>query len=135
MQDDVIEFGSAGSRIRIVGLGRTVRALEKSGADAQSMRDLMHDLGSIVVRGATPPVASGALQGTIRAGRGKTKAVVRAGTARVPYAGVHEWGNPRTGLPAKHFLSNSLNSNRTDVLEALERGLLEIAAKNGLDSR
>jgi hypothetical protein len=120
------------SRIRVTGLRRTVRALEQSGADAQDMRDLMHALGSIVVDAANPPAVSGALAGTIRAGRGKTKAVVRAGGARVPYAGVIHYGWPAHDISPQPFLSEALQAERSDVFSALEEGLEAITRRNNL---
>nr|BFF13501.1 hypothetical protein GCM10025699_48040 [Microbacterium flavescens] len=65
--------------VKVEGLNKTIRALRQSGADMQDMKDLMHEIGTLIVNAAQPPVKSGALAGSIRAGRGATKAVVRAG--------------------------------------------------------
>ncbi|MGG7466044.1 hypothetical protein [Plantibacter sp. YIM 135347] len=119
-------------RVRVEGLRKTVRALEKSGADASDMRELMHAIGNIVVRAASPPVLDGTLAGTIRAGKGKTKAVVRAGGARAPYAGVIHYGYPARNLAARPFLSIALQAERSDVLQALDKGLKDIQRKNDL---
>lgn len=120
------------TRIRVEGLRRTVRALEQSGADAQDMKDLMHALGSIIVNAAQPPAVSGRLAGTVRAGRGKTKAVVRAGGARAPYAGVIHYGWPAHNIAPQPFLSAALQAERSDVLRALEDGLEDITRRNNL---
>jgi hypothetical protein len=120
------------TRIRVTGLRRTVRALEQSGADAQDMRDLMHALGSIVVDAAQPPAVSGKLAGSIRAGRGKTKAVVRAGGARVPYAGPIHYGWPEHNIAPQPFLSEALQAERSDIFRALEEGLEAITRRNNL---
>src|SRR5690625_8028143 len=87
---------SAGEDVqfRITGLRETLRAMEQAGADAESMRDLMHAIGLTVVHAASPLRVTGTLAGTLRAGRGKTKAVVRAGSAAVPYAGPIHYGWP-----------------------------------------
>jgi hypothetical protein len=121
-------------RIRVDGLNKAVRALRKSGADMQDMSALMHAIGMTVVLAARPeaPYLSGALQGTIRAGRGKTKAVVRAGSARVPYAGVEHYGWPAHNIPAHPFLTDALRSQQADIYDQLDRGLMAILAKNGL---
>ncbi|NTW39347.1 MAG: hypothetical protein HGA44_05560, partial [Cellulomonadaceae bacterium] len=60
MADD-FEIVQGDVRLRVEGLGRTLRALSKAGADAQDMKDLMHAIGTLVVRAADPPVLSGAL--------------------------------------------------------------------------
>lgn len=96
------------------------------------MRELMHSIGTLVVQAASPPVLSGRLSGTIRAGRGKTKAVVRAGGARAPYAGVIHYGWPERDIAPQPFLSAALQSERSDVFRALEEGLAEIQRKNDL---
>lgn len=114
-------------RVRVEGLARTSRQLSRAGADMQNMKALMHSLGMMVVRAAQPPVLTGRLAGTLRAGRGKTKAVVRAGTAGVPYAGVIHYGWPARGIRPNEFLTQALHRERSDIFRALDRGLAEIA--------
>lgn len=125
-------YGSGPARVSVKGLNRAVRNLEKAGVDAGDMKELMHAIGMIVVRAANAPEKSGALAGTVRAGRGKTKAVVRAGGAKTPYAGVIHYGNPHTGLRANPFLVNALQRERADVLGALEDGIDDLLKKNDL---
>lgn len=129
-----INFQGDGVRIRVTGLRKTVRALEAAGVDAQDMKDLMHSLGVIVVGAATPnaPTLSGALRGTLRAGRGKTKAVVRAGGARVPYAGVQHYGWPARGITGTHFLADAVQSTRNQTLAALDEGIGDLLKKQNL---
>ncbi|QCR40302.1 hypothetical protein C1N74_07625 [Microbacterium sp. SGAir0570] len=129
---DITIFGTGSGRVRVEGLSRSMRALSKAGADAQDMKDLMHSIGSIVVDAADAPAKSGALAGTIRAGRGKTKAVVRAGGARTPYAGVIHYGWPARGISPQPFLTEALQANRSAVFAALEAGIDELIQKNGL---
>lgn len=126
------EFGSGSGRVRVGGLAKTVRALERAGADAQDMKALMHKLGMLVVNAAQPPSASGRLAATVRAGRGKTKAVVRAGGARAPYAGVIHYGWPARNIAPQPFLTNALQGKRGDVLQALDNGLGDILRKADL---
>ncbi|MFJ2544394.1 hypothetical protein [Microbacterium sp. NPDC087589] len=121
-----------GGRIRVEGLRKTIRALDQAGVDVQDMRDLMHSIGMLVVTAATPPRASGALAGTLRAGRGKTKAVVRAGGARAPYAGVIHYGWPARGIAARPFLTDALSRKRSDVFRALDQGVSQILKSNDL---
>lgn len=121
-------------RMRVEGLGKTMRALAQAGAESESMRDLMHSLGMVVVQAARPrtPVLDGRLQGTIRAGRGKTKAVVRAGGARAPYAGVIHYGWPARNIKASAFLTDALASTRSQILAGLDEGLGDLLKKNNL---
>lgn len=131
MADD-FEIANGDVRLRVSGLRTAVRNLERAGADTQDMRQLIFQVGMIVVRHASAPVRSGKLDGTIRAGRGKTKAVVRAGGARAPYAGVIHYGWPARGIQAQPFLVDALQAQRNNVLQALDTGIEEILRKNNL---
>lgn len=129
---DVFEVTNGPARVQIKGLGRTMRKLSKAGADAEEMRELMHEIGMLVVNAASPPVKSGRLAGTMRAGRGKTKAVVRAGGARTPYAGVVHYGWPARGIRAQPFFTAALQSQRGAAFKMLDDGIEEILQKNDL---
>lgn len=118
--------------VRVEGLSKTVRHLSRAGADADDLKDLMFSIGSLVVGAASPPTLSGTLAGTIRAGRGKTKAVVRAGGARAPYAGVLEYGDPARNKPARHYLETALAQEQTEIFETLEQGIDALLRKNNL---
>lgn len=132
MPKDDFEIASGDVRLKVEGLGKTLRALSKAGAESDDMKDLMHSLGQIVVDAANPPVMSGKLSGTIRAGRGKTKAVVRAGGARAPYAGVVHYGWPARNIEAQPFLTDALNSERGDILRQLDDGITKLLQANDL---
>lgn len=121
-------------KVRVEGLSKTLRAMAKAGSDAGEMRDLMHALGMVVVRAAKPrtPVLDGTLQATIRAGRGKTKAVVRAGGARAPYAGVIHYGWPARSIAPSPFLADAIAASRTAILSGLDKGLADLLKKNDL---
>jgi hypothetical protein len=128
-----IEYRSGGARVRIDGMKDVIRKLNKAAADANDMKDLMHDIGMIVVKASAVPTRSGTLAGTLRAGRGKTKAVVRAGYAkRAPYAGVIHYGWPARGIAPRPFLTNALRANHAQIFSALENGLDALLAKNNL---
>jgi hypothetical protein len=97
------------------------------------MKELMHDLGEIVVKGAdVPRGTTGALAGSIRAGRGKTKAVVRAGGAKAPYAGVIHYGWPARNIAPHPFLTDALSRRHEQIYAALEQGIDALLAKNDL---
>lgn len=131
MADD-FEITNGDVRLRVSGLRSTVRNLEKAGADTQDMRQLIHAVGMVVVNAASGPARTGKLNSTIRAGRGKTKAVVRAGGARAPYAGVIHYGWPARGIQAQPFLVDALQEQRNNVLQTLDTGIEEILRKNNL---
>lgn len=130
-----ISLEMEGMRIQVKGLSETLAKLSAVGEASQDMKDLMHSTGEIIAARARTlvPVKSTALQKSIRAGRGKTKAVVRAGTAaRVPYAGVRHYGNPYTGLDPSMFMVQALQDRKDEALAHIERGLSELLKKHGL---
>lgn len=129
---DDFEVTAGDARVRVEGLGRTLRAMAKAGADATEMRDLMHTLGLLVVTAANPPRETGNLAGTLRAGRGKTKAVVRAGGARAPYAGPVHYGWPARNIPANPFLTDALQRTRPQLLATLDKGLTDLLRRADL---
>lgn len=127
-----LEITSGPIRLKVEGWRETLRALEAAGASASDMRDLMHELGSIVVQDAkrrTPRGQTGKLAGTLRAGRGKTKAVVRAGSKAVPYAGIIHYGTPAT-YPKKYspqpYLIDSFAATQSEVMAALLDGIRDL---------
>lgn len=115
-------------QVTVKGIGRLNRALNKAGADAGNMRQLMHSIGMIAVRAAQArvPVLTGALRGNIRAGKGKTKAVVRAGGARVPYAGVIHYGTPDGAYQPTNFLLTAIQTKRGEILTRFNEGVSDI---------
>jgi hypothetical protein len=132
MASDVIEYRDGGVRVRVTGLGVVTRKLARAGARSEDMRSLMHHLGTIVIDGAAAPVRTGATRSTLRAGRGKTKAVVRAGGARAPGAGVTHYGWPARNIGAPPFLTDALQARHAAVYAALERGIDQLLIDNQL---
>lgn len=121
-------------QVRAQGLRKALRALEAAGADAQDMRNLMHNLGEIVAQRGRQlsPVVSGRLRGSIRAGRGKTKAVVRMGGAAVPYAPVVHYGWPDRNIDENRFMDAALDETWNQVFAAFENGIADLLRKNNL---
>lgn len=123
--------------VRVRGLGKAIRALEKAGADSEQMRDLMHEIGEIVAvraRQLAPVGKSRRLKASIRAGRGKTKAVVRAGYERksMPYAGVVHYGWPARNILPDRFLADAMDQTRGEVIARLDTGIGGLLERNSL---
>lgn len=130
---DSFEIANGDVRLRVEGLGRTLRALSKAGADAEDMRNLMHAIGNMVIKSANPPVGeTGNLSASLRAGRGKTKAVVRAGGARAKYAGVVHYGWPARNIRPNPFLTQAIQASRNTALSMLDDGLADLLRNNDL---
>lgn len=103
---------AGGSRIKVEGGARLRRTLRQAGSDLKDLTAAHSATAQLVANAgrARAPKVSGALAGTIRPSGTKTKAVVRAGFARVPYAGPIHWGWPARSIPAQPFLSDAATS-------------------------
>jgi hypothetical protein len=120
--------------VRVDGLSRVRRALEQAGVEAGELKSTMQGIGQTVARAAKPrtPVRTGALEGSIRAGKAKTKATVRAGGARVPYAGVVHYGWPAHNIEAQPFLIEALEAERTTVFRDLDQAITALLRREHL---
>ena len=133
-----------GMRVRVRGLDSTLKAIRRAGEGGEDMRELMHKVGELVASTArtyTPTGTSGRLRDSIRAGRGKTKAVVRAGGARAPYSGVRHYGAPagktdtlgRRIIAAEDlYLVRAVDTNRARVASMVEDGITDLLRKHAL---
>lgn len=129
-----IDLTSGGIRLRTEGLAKTMRALSKAGADTADMKALMHGIGMTVVHAAQPrtPRKTKTLMRSLRAGHGKTKAVVRAGGRAAKYGPVQHYGWPAHHIRPKPFLVAALAATRTQVFHQLDDGIDHILKHNNL---
>jgi hypothetical protein len=119
--------------LRIDGLRELNKKLRAAGDESADLPNLMQQLGQTVIANARAPQQSGELAASLRAGRGRTKAVVRAGYARkASYAGVIHYGNPNTGTRAQPFLVDALRRAQPALIVQLEAGLGQLLKKHNL---
>jgi hypothetical protein len=119
-------------RIRIDGVEEVNAAFLKAGADAQDIKELMDEVGTIVQRAAQPPVVSGQLAASVRSGAGKTKAIVAAGGVRTPYGPVVHYGWDRRNIAPNPFLVNALQKQQVAVYNKIDDGMRMLLKKNNL---
>lgn len=113
--------------VSIDGLAKVVRELERLGVETDDLRAAFAGIAKDVEGESQRRVrvATGALRGTIRAGtRTKNKAVVRAGTARVAYAGVVNYARP-----GDHFLTGPANDDPERHKRRIEAELTALVRK------
>lgn len=124
-----------GVTVKAKGLGSASRALAKAGDYSEDQRELMHKIGMIVVAEAKTlvPVKRGYTRDSIRAGRGKTKAVVRAGGRWVKYAPVVHYGWAEQDIEPQPYMLQALVAKREEVVRAYEEGFEQLLFKAGLD--
>jgi HK97 gp10 family phage protein len=139
MAVDDIDFESGNVKVRVSGLRDLVRNMERAGVDAQDIKDVMEDAGTIVARRASwlAPRRTGAMANNVRVGKAKTKASIKVGSARVPYARYVYFGKfnaAKGGLYQKKnpFLYEALKATRKEVFNKIEVGMQDILKKNDL---
>ena len=94
--------------LRVEGGRELRRTLRNAGDDLQDMKDAHAAAAQIAATAsaALAPEKTGRLKNTIRGAGTKTAAIIRAGFARVPYAGPIHWGWGRRYNTAQPFLSD-----------------------------
>jgi hypothetical protein len=99
----------ADTTVRVKGARELRATLKRAGADMQDFTAVNAAVGAIVAAEAHTwaPRSRGALAGSIRASKAKTKATVRAGGARVRYAGVQEFGWPSRHIRPHPYLTTA----------------------------
>lgn len=122
---------AARSGVEVQGLRETVRSLERLGTEVQDLKDAFKRIGNIVVdeAQARAPKKSGALAASIKASNTKNKSNIRAGSAKVPYAGVHEWGWPSHNITGTHYLTGASQAKQGEVIQALNVELGDLIRK------
>jgi hypothetical protein len=85
------------------------KTLRQAGEDMSDLKAVNKRVGDLVIGAARPlvPVRSGALAASLRPAAAAAKVTVRAGSARLPYAGPVHWGFPARNIRANPFLSDA----------------------------
>lgn len=114
--------------VEVEGARQLRATLRRAGVDLQQLKDAHAEASRLVANAATAraPRRSGALAGTIRAAGTTTKGIVRAGYARLPYAGPIHWGWPAHHISAQPFLVDAAHDTETTWLAAYERATAAI---------
>ena len=121
--------------VRVTGLRETIRRFESLGVEVQDLKDAFRKISNeiVAVARAYVPVRSGALEASIRPSNTKNKSVVRAGGARVPYAGPIHWGWEKRGISANPFLKSASDSNPGKWADMLDDEITALIKKYQLN--
>jgi hypothetical protein len=120
--------------VRVEGLNRLIRDLQSLGV---SVDELKEGMSSIAAKGAQlaasfAPHKSGKLAASVRGNRAKAKAVVMAGGARVPYAGVQNYGWPKRNITGSHYMQRADQAIRPVLVPMLEANIIKLIRERGL---
>lgn len=121
-----------GRSVKVTGLGDVVSAFKRAGRDATDLRSVIYDVGMIVVRATRYPELTSALQNSLRAGRGKQKAVVRAGGSGVAHAAATEYGFAAHNIPATLALNTARAEKHDEIVDRFETGIEDVLRRAGL---
>lgn len=113
-----------GGGVRVEGLRQVVKGLEDLGVSVDDLKEAFGPIAAQAARVAAGYVHSqtGALAGSVRGNRAKSRAVVTTGRTSVPYAGAQNYGWPRRNIEAQGFYAKT-----DEVMEPLAIGLIESA--------
>lgn len=109
---------SSGESIKVEGVRDLLRTLKQVRPELnieikEANKELAEDL--VPVARAKARRLTGKLAGSVRAGASQRSGFVRAGGARVPYAGPQHFGWPRRGISPNPFLWDALDSRRAVI--------------------
>lgn len=114
--------GDAEVNARLARLGVRVRDLDFTQIANEGMR--------LAARFA--PRRSGRLKASIKANKAKSRAVIRAGNARVKYAGAINYGWRARNIRAANFMERADARLRVTVPRTLDRQIKRIIRRQGL---
>ena len=115
-----------GVSLRVEGARELRATMRRAGIDLSDLTDANAAVAMLIATAATSgaPRRTGRLAGSNRPNRAKTKAVVRAGGAGVPYANAIHWGvGPRAGLRGPHnirrrpWIWDAANAKQDQVID------------------
>lgn len=127
--------------VRIEGLKETQKKVRKILDDmdrdaAKGELKSMNTAAAEIVAGRAlqlVPVRSGRLRDTVRPSGTQKSARVRAGFARVPYAGPIHFGWAARNITPQPFLYDALDARRREVLDHYDSQIGKLIKKYGLD--
>jgi hypothetical protein len=141
----------AGPVVRVEGAKELARAFRRAGGSTRELSGAYRTIARELVPPAqrAAPRRTGRLAGSTRGLARSTSAILAAGGARVPYAGVIHFGNPsvktypaRSGtkretgtlgvIRPNPWLYRTLDSRRDEVLEAFDRNVAALLRRHDL---
>lgn len=120
--------------VQVQGLTAVVRALEALGLEVDDLKDAFSSIAKEAAERAArhAPVLSGRLAGDVRGNRAKSKAVVIAGRASVPYAGAINYGWAAHHISPAGFMQAADHEMQPIALQRLEAEINRQIRKKGL---
>lgn len=124
--------------LQVEGARQLRASLKRAGVSLADLRAAHADVAALVASRARPraPRRTGRLDTTTRSSGTQTAAIVRAGTAGVPYAGPIHWGWPSRGIDAQPWIADTAADTHTQwegmYMNALEKIINQVEGAPGL---
>lgn len=102
--------------VQVVGAKQLRRTMKRAGEDLTQMNRANAAVSGFVAaraQGTAPRGETGKLAASVRGSAARTSATVRAGGARVPYAGPIHWGWPARNIRAQPWISEAATSTES----------------------
>lgn len=108
--------------VQVEGARELRRTMKQAGEDFTDLKTLHAGIGAIVAnRGADmAPKRSGALAASVRASAAASSSTVRAGFARLRYAGPIHWGWPTRNIAPQPFLTDAAQQTEAQWIALYE---------------
>ena len=118
---------SRGPLVKVEGAARLRRTLRQAGIDLADLKASHAEAGQIAAAGgkARAPRITGTLASTIRSTGTNTGATIRAGFARVPYAGAIHWGWPGHNIEPNPFLTEGAQDTEPEWVAVYQAAIDE----------
>ena len=118
--------------VRVEGLGKVLRQIKQ--IDPELVKELKAANKTIaddvvLTARALAPQQTGKLAGSARAGASNKTGIVRAGGARVPWAGPVHFGWKKRNIKPQPFLYDALDERRDEVEQRYLAAITEITRK------
>ena len=122
-------------RIEVEGAKQLKKKLREIEGGMDDLKAIHAEAAEVVEERAfnLAPVLSGTLRNSIRSSGTRAGGVVRAGFARVPYAGVIHFGWPGHNIEPQPWMYDALDERRDEVFGVYHDAVNDLIRKNGLD--
>jgi hypothetical protein len=120
--------------VEIDGLTQYVRSLETTGIAVSDLKAAFSSISDLARGYAVQfaPSRTGKLRKSVKGSKTKSKAVVRAGSARIRYAGAINYGDRKRHIAPSHYLQRADAKIRPRVIPLLEDAIGTIIREQGL---
>jgi len=114
--------------VSVKGLREVTRSFKQYEGAVDDLKTANAAISSKVAQSAvaTTPQLTGRLASTVKGNRAVQRVQIKAGGARVPYAGVIEYGWPARNIEAQPFLRRAAWANKDYVIQQYSSNLESI---------